>query len=447
MIRIFIYPFVNNLNDLEKDNYISFLRKLILSLGLFRSDIFWYIVVPKFSTDKMRLTKQIKKMFRLSNLKQITLLANKNYHIQTKLNYSEMKKISWRDYSIDIVITNLPEQNIYLKKYFSKFTNINPKFISFSHWDDFGVGFKGKETLLINLISYLVMDVCYFNTATEKDVLIEKAVKTFNVNTVRKLNELIKVFKYPSLPVLPEVHSDFDSSPLRIIVFNHKPNTEKSFPLFCASIEELWMKRKDFRVWVPYYQKRRIPFEWMITDIPKESTDDYYYGLKRCYVGVSPRSIQTNWKVSTVDGMLCGLPYILYDSDYYQPLNPSADKYKNRRQLNKHLEFYLDNLEYRNDKAKEALSYVHQNYFLYSVTGDISNQISTLYKNQKKIISSKARELAELIKKEKRISQRDLLRRMVWGAETKFNEYRSYLLSDKNIVEEKDHWKSIYLKG
>ena len=92
MIRIFIYPFVNNLNDLEKDNYISFLRKLILSLGLFRSDIFWYIVVPKFSTDKMRLTKQMKKMFRLSNLKQITLLANKNYHIQTKLNYSEMKR-------------------------------------------------------------------------------------------------------------------------------------------------------------------------------------------------------------------------------------------------------------------------------------------------------------------------------------------------------------------
>ena len=51
-------------------------------------------------------------MFRLKNIKQISLMANNNYHIDTGINFSEMKKISWRDYSIDIVITNLPEQNV-----------------------------------------------------------------------------------------------------------------------------------------------------------------------------------------------------------------------------------------------------------------------------------------------------------------------------------------------
>ena len=94
------------------------------------------------------------------------------------------------------------------------------------------------------------------------------------------------------------------------------------------------VKRKDFRVWVPNYQKRRVPFEWMITDIPNDTVQDYHYGLKRCYIGVAPRQTQANWAITTLDGLLCGLPYILYDSDYYKNLNPDADRYKNRRQLN-----------------------------------------------------------------------------------------------------------------
>ena len=446
MIRILIYPFINDLNNPEKDNFLCFLKKLILSLKLAKFDAFWYLIVPKISNDKLSLTKKIKKMFRLKNVKQISLLANKNYHIETGLNFSEMKKISWRDYSIDIAMTNLPEQNIYLRKYFSQFTNISPVFISFFNWNDLPVNFNEADTEIVNLTSFLMIDRCYVNTLTEKDALIEKTVKRFNVNTVRKINEKLKVFSYPSLPIESDNYSNFDSSPLRIIVFNHKPENERSFPLFCASIEELWMKRKDFRVWVPNYQKRRVPFEWMITDIPNNTVQDYYYGLKRCYIGVAPRQTQANWKISTVDGLLCGLPYILYDSDYYKHLNPNADRYKNRRQLNKHLEFYLDNIDYRNDKAKEALFYVHDNFLFSSVVNEISVDIATLYSNQKKLISSKAREVSELIKKEKRISQREILRRTGWDTKTKFNQYRSYLLSDKNIIEEKDNWKSIYLK-
>ena len=446
MIRILIYPFINDLNNPERDIYLCFMRKLILSLKLTEFDIFWYLIIPKVSNDKFSVTKKIKRMFRLKNVKQLSLLANKNYHIETGLNFLEMKKISWRDYSIDIVMTNLPEQNVYLRKYFSQFTNINPVFISFFNWHDFPVNFNENDTGIVNLTSFLMMDRCFVNTLIDKDTLIEKTVKLFNVNTVRKINEKIKVFSYPSLPIESKNYSNFDSSPLRIIVFNHKPENERSFPLFCASIEELWMKRKDFRVWVPNYQKRRVPFEWMMTDIPINTVQDYYYGLKRCYIGVSPRQIQANWKISTVDGLLCGLPYILYDSDYYKHLNPNADRYKNRRQLNKHLEFYLDNIDYRNNKAKEALSYVHDNFLFSSVVKEISKDIDRLYANQKKLISSKSRDICELIKKEKRISQREILRRTGWDAKTKFNQYRIYLLSDKNIKEEKDNWKSIYLK-
>ena len=40
----------------------------------------------------------------------------------------------------------------------------------------------------------------------------------------------------------------------------------------------------------------------------------------------------------------------------------------------------------------------------------------------------------------------EILKREGWDAKTKFNPYRGYLLSDKNITEEKDNWKSVYLK-
>ena len=71
---------------------------------------------------------------------------------------------------------------------------------------------------------------------------------------------------------------------------------------------------------MPFYEKRRTPFEWMITDIPKETPDKYYYGLRRCCVGISPRQLNGDWVVSTATGLLSGLPYIVYDDPVYKNL-------------------------------------------------------------------------------------------------------------------------------
>ena len=30
----------------------------------------------------------------------------------------------------------------------------------------------------------------------------------------------------------------------------------------------------------------------------------------------------------TTDGMMRGVPFIMYDADYYQELNPTADRFK-----------------------------------------------------------------------------------------------------------------------
>ena len=80
------------------------------------------------------------------------------------------------------------------------------------------------------------MKVCYINSKAEKDHLLELAGRTFNVNIIRKLNNILKIFPKPILPISENDTSSFDIDPLRIIVFNHQPNLEKSFPLFCAAI-------------------------------------------------------------------------------------------------------------------------------------------------------------------------------------------------------------------
>ena len=79
------------------------------------------------------------------------------------------------------------------------------------------------------------------------------------------------------------------------------------------------------------------------------------------------------------------------------------------------------------------------------ITRDISGQIDFHYQSQKKIISATARQLAALIKAEKSITQRSLLKKMDWDSSIKFNGYRRYILDDKQIIEESGNWKSIYI--
>ena len=446
MKRILLYPSITNLQDPAGDTYLRFLRKMIFSMSLVRDDIYWYCLVPRYRDEYEDKTRLMKKMLRFANTKHIEIVTPAPPASKGNVDYQELKKVRWQDYAIDSVFLNLPQQATDLQTYLADYSNLNPSFFGFTHFQDYPNVMQCPSLFRMNMVGILDMDVCYINTQSQKDQAIEQAGRTFNVNVIRKLNKIIKVFPTPVLPVKTEDASIFDHDPLRIVVFNHRPDQEKSFPMFCAAIEELWMKRKDFRVWVPFYAKRRVPFEWMITDIPKETKQEYYYGLGRCCVGVSPKQTGGNWTVSTADGLLSGLPYILYDDQAYKQLNPGADIYKNRRQLNKLISFYLDNSEYRNKKVKEGLSYVHDNFMFEEITRYISGQIDFQYQSQKKIISATARQLAALIKTEKSITQRSLLKKLDWDSSIKFNGYRRYILDDKQITEKYGTWRSIYIK-
>ena len=87
-------------------------------------------------------------------------------------------------------------------------------------------------------------------------------------------------------------------------------------------MDKLWEERKDFKVWIPLLDgKPNKPY--IIND--KGDKDFYYQKLQECCVGFSPKQTYGGWSVATTDGMMNGVPYIMYDEDYYKELCSVSD--------------------------------------------------------------------------------------------------------------------------
>ena len=169
----------------------------------------------------------------------------------------------------------------------------------------------------------------------------------------------------------------------------------------------------------------------------------YYDRLFECKVGYSPPKYN-GWSVATTDGMMRGCPFIVFDAEYYHELNPTADTFTNYDHAIKLLERYLDDDEYRNEKAQESLDYVNEHLSwnpdekaIKRLSEDIDKVIKSVPsanpdgEGMKKVLKD-LKEAGSLTKREL-ITQR-------WGS-YKFTQYRSiingtskcYRYTSKNI--------------
>ena len=419
-------------------------------MKLIRNDIYWYCLIPKFEGRMAVKTKQIKDLLNISNIRFFEVAGplppNNRYHFDV---FDLAKKIQWKDYSFDVVFTNLPELTTHIKTFFYDNTNILPKVLGFSHWEDsiLKVGHSALERE--KLVGIMEMDAHYFNTDREKRNALESARKIFNRITVNQLSEKMYALRKP-IRYVDQVRS-MDNNYLRMIVFNHRPNQEKTFPGFVKAMNRLWKKRQDFRVWIPYYPKKQKSYDWLFNEVPITDLDKYYYGLKRSYFGVSPAQKIGNWSSSTADGLLNGVPYIMYDADYYRELNPNADFFKNQTGLLDLANLYLDDEEYRNNKVHDSLKPVFSSLILEENTRVFSDKINELYSSHRSMKNDITRDMIRLIKMERRITQRELMKKLArrwdWDKNIKFNGYRKSILADRNIYESPGKWKTEYVLG
>ena len=450
MKRVLLYPNISILKNPEKDVYLQFLRKLIFSLKLIRNDIYWYCIIPEVEGRMAPKAKYIKKFLQFPNIKFLEVSLPQSptdrYHFDM---LALSKKIQWRDYSIDVIFTNIPEIITNLKTFFYHFTNLTPKVLGFSHWDDnqlkIGHGSMDNE----KLIGLMESDAFYFNTEREKKNILDSARKIFNRYNVSQLSKKIDNLRLPVR--YPDQIRSMENNYLRMIVFNHRPNLEKTFPEFTKAMSKLWKRRQDFRVWIPYYPKKKKKYEWLFTEVPITNMDKYYYGLGRSYFGISPAQKFGNWSSSTADGLLNGVPYIMYDDNYYRELNPNGDFYKNQTGLLELVNLYLDDEDYRNNKVQQGIKPIFKNLILEENAKQIGDKINELYSSHRSMKNDITRDMIRLIKMERRITQRQLIsklaRRWDWDRNIKFNGYRKTILADRNIHEAYGTWKSEYILG
>ena len=291
-----------------------------------------------------------------------------------------------------------------------------------------------KDSFLQNITGLLEYDRCYLNTQHQKDLVINQARETFNYETVERLNNILTV---QHLGVnTKDIVEEINRTPEKIIVFNHRPDTYKHFKQFIAITDKLWEMRKDFKVWVPLLDKPNR--DYVITD--KGDKQWYYNKLKTCYVGFSPKQKYGGWSVATTDGMMNGVPYVMYNDTYYKELNSSGDFFDNDHDAFMLLNTYLDDPEYRNEQAEQAIDCVKSSLIYKDKIIEMNEYMNDLLSRQKVMgDSNNLKEIIEFIKKGP-ATKKQLMEFVGWGRGIKWTPYRRALMNHPNIYDVMDEY-------
>jgi hypothetical protein len=261
-------------------------------------------------------------------------------------------------------------------------------------------------------------------------MVLKQAEEIFNSDTLYKLSNILEV-QHIGVDG-KDIVSEINKTPEKIIVFNHRPETYKNYKQFLEITDELYKQRQDFKVWVPLASK---PDREYIT-VEKGDKDFYYKKLQECCVGFSPKQAYGGWSVATTDGMMNGVPYIMYDEMYYEELNDEADFFRSDVVAIDLLNKYLNNTEYRNKMAEQALSCVFNDLVYKDSIELMSVYIDSLVDKLPMVgETEKVDEIIEWIKTEGIISKKNLIDRLNWGVGIKFTQYRRRLLTNPNIYD------------
>jgi len=420
-VRVLVYPNITFQKDLEKDSYIQVIKNQIKLLNEIRDDLWFYLV----------LTKPMESL-QFDNVTQMYIdLPTYPPTMRSHFDVSKLQKMLGVKLDIDVVMCHLPEHAHALKNTLYNVTHHVPPFMGYCHWFDVeDVVAWPKDSFLQNITGLLEYDRCYLNTQYQKDLVCLQAEETFNEETVERLDEIL-VPQHLGVKET-DIVSDINSDPEKIIVFNHRPDTYKHFKEFIALCDSLWETRQDFKVWIPLLDKPNR--EYVVTD--KGDKDWYYNELRKCLVGFSPKQKYGGWSVSTTDGMMNGVPYIMYNAGYYHELYEDGDFFNNDEEALTFLNLFLDDPEYRKQAACEAVSWI-QNNLIYKDKMVVMNDYMNDLLSKQKVMgdSEKFQEIVQYIRDKGEVSKVELHGWLNWGRGIKWSPYRRALMNHPNIYD------------
>ena len=422
-VRVLVYPNITFQKDLEKDSYIQVIKKQIKLLNEIRNDLWFYLILPCPVSS-----------LNFDNVTQYYIdLPTYPPTMRSHFDVNTVQKLLNSALDFDLIMSHLPEHTHQLVNTMYNVTHHMPPVQGYCHWFDVKqVVAWPKDSFKQNIVGLLEYDTCYLNTQYQKDLVLEQEKEIFNNKTISRLDKILTV---QHLGVDEnDIVDDINETPEKIIVFNHRPDTYKHFKEFISLTDKLSETRKDFKVWVPLLDKPNR--DYVITD--KGDKQWYYNKLKTCCVGFSPKQIYGGWSVATTDGLMNGVPYVMYDASYYHELKPTADFFTTDDEALSLLNLYLDG-EIRNTQATKSLNYVRKNLIYRNEMIKMSEIIDMLILNQRVVDGSeRLKSIIEWIKDGKSITKRDIMDKLNWGRGIKWTPYRRALMNHPNIFDVDD---------
>ena len=367
-VRVLVYPNITFQKDLEKDSYIQVIKNQIKLLNEIRDDLWFYMILPC-PVPSLQFDNVTQWYIDFETYPQ-TMRSNFRVDVIRKMLHNGL--------DFDLVMSHLPEHTHQLVNTLYNVTHHMPPVFGYCHWFDLKeVVAWPKDSFLQNITGLLEYDRCYLNTQHQKNMVLNQAKETFNDATIERLDSILTV-QHLGVNV-EDIVSDINETPEKIIVFNHRPDTYKHFKEFIAVCDKLWELRQDFKVWIPLLDKPNR--EYVITD--KGDKQWYYKELQKCYMGFSPKQKYGGWSVAMTDGMMNGVPYIMFDDTYYHELNAKGDFFKDDHEALMLMNNYLDDPQFRNEQAEQALDCIRENLIYKDKMVEMNNYMNDLLSRQK----------------------------------------------------------------
>ena len=424
--KVLVYPNITFQKDLEKDSYVIVLGNIIRELNKIRDDIHWTIFSPhEISSLNFENTTQL----------NLTLPSYPNA-MRVHFDYANIiKQLQWKKSDYDIVYSHLPEHTLQLKNTIINNTNIEPRFIGYTHWTEFPEITNYNMTMMdVNFLGLLEMDRCGINTQGQKNLILKNAKKHFNKDVVKKLDEIIQP-QYLGWEIPKYEPQTTDK---KIIVYNHRPHTYKNYPWFLEQMDKLWEKRKDFEVWVPLAESKER--EYMTID--KYDRVGYFSKLSSCYLGVCAKQKYSGWAISATDGMSVGVPYLFSDDDYYHELADDAGVYYQENDFLNTIEGMLDDSDLRNGWSDKSLKRFEDCKWETAIV-PFNNMINDTIKKLPTLKSDTEgyKKVIDFIHKKRSVSKKEIMEYLGWGVRIPFSGYRNRLRNEPTIKLTKDRYE------
>ena len=419
--RCLVYPNITFQKDFTKDSYYIIMSNILKHLSKLREDIHFTILTPEIISG-----------FEHHNVDQVlyywpTYPNDMRQHFDTR----DLKKVTdYKNKDWDFVYTYLPEHTLQLENHFNNLTNCRPVIFGYDAYIEIPKTTGYESSLLRHHYAGLMsMNSCGVNSQAVKDTIIEHAPSCLPDKDVEILKDKIEP--------LPRGWDNVEGprkkaqTEPKIIVWNHRANSYKSYPWFLQQMDKLWEQRKDFTVWVPLADT--IDREYIYNK--KFDRQGYFTELSKCWVGACGQSHHTGWANSASDGMAVGVPYIFYDANYYRQYAKDAGIYfKKDEEFIKEMNKMLDDVEHRKLYSKKCMELAKKNSWK-EVIKLYNSHFVEAQKHLKMVKEDTEgyKKVFDYIHKRGSVTKKELLEYVNWGRGIPFNIYRNRLREEPTI--------------